>query len=98
MLIIDVDAPQSGRGVLLVLGAIALVIVAIFATSLGTIALAAVLIGITMYVLWVLFGRLHDKLRHGKPLIRSRPRPESGGDGDSGQSGHGRQGGRSDGN
>lgn len=71
---IDIDAPQSGSGILLILGLIALIIIYLFATSLGTVLLGAVVLFIIGYLILVVGGRLNDWLRHGKPLLRGRTR------------------------
>lgn len=81
---IDVDAPTSASGILFILSVIALVVIAIFATSLGTILLGLVVVAVLAYLVYILGGRLHDSFRHGKPILRGRARKqsESGGDGD----------------
>lgn len=71
---IDIAAPQSSTGIMMILGVIALVIVVIFATSIGTILLGAVVIAVALYLLIIAGGRVNDWLRHGKPLMRRRAR------------------------
>lgn len=70
----DVDAPQSGRGVLIALAVLALIVVAIFTSGIGPVLLGAVVIAVAAYLVYVIVGRLDDWLRHGKPLFRRRAR------------------------
>lgn len=81
---IDVSAPQSGKGILMIIGAVILVATALEVMALGTIALAAIILIAVGYVLVVAGGRFHDWFRHGKPLIRrgkGRKSESGGGDG-----------------
>lgn len=59
-----------GRAAVLALIAVAIVAIAVFTATLGGMLLGIVLVLVVAYLLWVVIGRLHDSLRHGKPLFR----------------------------
>ena len=65
---IDLD---TGRGwwvaALWIAGAIVL---AILTVTTGGLVLGAILLGLVLLALWIGIGRLWDRLRHGKPVIR----------------------------
>lgn len=61
---------DGGTAVLVVLVAAAGVTLAVFTATLGGLVLGLVIVLAIAYLVWVLGGRLHDSLRHGKPLIR----------------------------
>jgi hypothetical protein len=75
-----VDVPDSttaGAGLLFVA---ALVLVVATESGALAVALGVAILAVAGYTALVLFGRLHDRLRHGKPMYRGSI--GGGGDGD----------------
>lgn len=63
--------PSTSKGLLIAIGAIAIIVVFAYATTLLTVALGALIIAVALYVLWVIGVRLHRIATDWSPWRRS---------------------------
>lgn len=59
------NTPTTARGVLIIAALLAVVVVAVYATSTVTIALGATVIAVAAYGLYILGYTIDDKLKNG---------------------------------
>ncbi|PCR88694.1 hypothetical protein [Natrinema ejinorense] len=62
------QTPRTGKGVLIALGVVGVVIVWLYATTLLTVVIGATIIAVVLYVLYVLLYRLNRMLRDKRIL------------------------------